>query len=153
MLFESSAEFTKLLPKDARLLGIDLGDKTIGLALSDIMRSIATPMETIERTKFGKDIVRLQDIITKQKVGGLVVGNPMNMDGSSGPRVQSTRTFISNVQKHIDIPVILWDERMSTMAVERMMVGEGDLSRKRRGELVDKLAASYMLQGFLDSLK
>ncbi|MFW0777363.1 MAG: Holliday junction resolvase RuvX [Rickettsiales bacterium] len=153
MLFDSSAEFINTLSKDARLLGIDLGDKTIGLALSDVMRSIASPMETIERTKFGKDVVRLQKIISEQRVGGLVVGNPMNMDGSSGPRVQATRTFISNVQKHIDIPVILWDERMSTMAVERMMVGEGDLSRKRRGELVDKLAASYMLQGFLDSLK
>lgn len=144
-------EFATSLPKTGRLLGLDVGEKTIGLALSDGSRTIATPHEIIERTKFAKDTEKLKAIIEKQGVAGLVIGYPVNMDGSHGPRTQSTRTFVSNLQKTIDLPMLLWDERMSTMAVERMMI-DADMSRTRRAELVDKLAASYMLQGFLDSI-
>lgn len=151
MPLASSAEFARLLPPEARLLGLDVGDTTIGLALSDVRRNIASPLETIVRNKFSKDIEKLKAVIAHQAVAGLVIGDPINMDGSRGPRAQSTRTFVSNLEKHLTLPMVLWDERLSTMAVERMMI-EGDLSRQRRAQLVDKLAASYMLQGFLDGL-
>ena len=151
MLLKTPAEFTASLPAHSRLLGLDVGDKTIGLALSDALRTIATPYDTIRRSKFTKDAETLATIISEQKIGGLVIGYPVNMDGSEGPRCQSTRTFVSNLQKTISLPMLLWDERMSTMAVQRMMTDEADMSRARRAELVDKLAASYMLQGFLDS--
>lgn len=131
-------------------MGLDVGETTIGLALSDLRRSIATPHLTIERKKFSKDIEQLKEVVEKNKVVGLVVGNPINMDGSEGRRTQSIRTFISNISKVFDLPILLWDERMSTQAVERMML-EADMSRKRRAELVDKLAASYILQGYLDN--
>ena len=144
--------FKGLLPHSGRVLGLDVGETTIGLALSDTARMIATPMETIERSKFSKDVEKLKDILSAQKVAGLVIGYPVNMDGSLGPRTQSTRTFVSNLEKHIKLPILLWDERLSTMAVERVML-EADLSRQRRAQLVDKLAASYMLQGFLDHMK
>lgn len=152
MLVNSSAEFLSALPQTGRIMALDVGSTTIGLALSDGLRSIASPLETIDRKKFSKDLAQLQSLIEKHAVGGLVIGNPLNMDGSAGPRTQSTRTFVSNISKSIALPMLLWDERLSTMAVERMMVDEADLSRARRAELVDKLAASYMLQGFLDSL-
>lgn len=149
MLIENQEKFAGILPKEGRLLGLDVGETTIGLALSDVLRGIATPFMTIERKKFSKDIEKLKTAITEQKVCGLVIGYPINMDGSLGARTQSVRTFVSNISKHIDLPMLLWDERMSTMAVEKMMI-EADMSRKRRAELVDKLAASYILQGFLD---
>lgn len=151
MLIATAKEFLTGLPKGKRLLCLDVGSTTIGLALSDTRRSIASPLETIERKKFAKDLEQLQKIIASHDVGGLVIGYPVNMDGSLGPRAQSTRTFASTLGKTIDLPMFLWDERMSTMAVNRMMEDEADLSRQRRAELVDKLAASYMLQGFLDS--
>ena len=132
-----------------RLLGLDLGSKTIGIALSDVLCRIATPMEIIKRTKFTKDSERLITIITEQNVGGLVLGLPLNMDGSEGPRCQSTRQFAQNIAGKIDIPIALWDERLSTVAVTRTLL-EADASRKRRQELVDKLAAGYILQGALD---
>ena len=134
-----------------RLLGLDLGSKTIGLALSDVMLSIASPMETIKRKKFTLDAERLLQIITEQNVGGLVLGLPMNMDGTEGPRCQSTRQFAANMLEKIDIPIAFWDERMSTMAVTRTLL-DADASRKRRGELVDKMAAAYILQGALDHI-
>ena len=151
MLIENAAEFAACLPREGRLLGLDVGEKTIGLALSDLRRGIATPLETIERGKFTKDMEAMKQIIASHKVAGLVVGYPVNMDGSLGPRTQSTRTFVSNLLKHIDLPVTLWDERLSTVAVQRTML-DADLSRARRAELVDKLAASYLLQGCLDRL-
>ncbi len=151
MLFKTSAEFRAALPTQSRLIGLDVGETTIGIALSDAMRTIASPHDTINRSKFTKDAGTLKQLVEAQKVGGLVIGYPVNMDGSEGPRCQSTRTFVSNLQKVIDIPMLLWDERMTTMAVERVML-DADMSRARRAELVDKLAASYMLQGFLDSL-
>ncbi len=152
MLIATAKEFAAALPAGARLLCLDVGEKTIGLALSDTRRSVATPYETIARGKFTHDMETLRRIIKEQNVGGLVIGYPVNMDGSQGPRTQSTRTFAANLGKIIDLPMLLWDERMSTLAVNRMMEDEADLSRARRAELVDKLAASYMLQGLLDSL-
>jgi putative Holliday junction resolvase len=139
------------LKKGERLLGLDLGSKTIGLALSDIRLTIASPMETIKRKKFTQDAERLLTIIKEQNVGGLVLGLPKNMDGSEGPRCQSTRQFAKNMAEKTDIPISFWDERLSTIAVTRTLI-EADASRKRQGELVDKLAASYILQGVLDNL-
>lgn len=152
MLIKNQEEFTRGLPKEGRLLGLDVGDTTIGLALSDLRRSIATPLSTIERKKFSKDIEQLKIIVTEHKIAGFVIGYPINMDGSNGARVQSTQTFVSNLGKHFDLPMLFWDERFSTMVVEKMMI-EADMSRKRRAELVDKLAASYMLQGYLDKVR
>ena len=135
-----------------RLLGLDLGSKTIGLALSDTTWRIASPLETIRRKKFTPDVERLFALVDEHDVGGLVLGLPMNMDGSEGPRCQSTRAFADNVIGKRDIPITFQDERLSTAAVQRMLIDEMDSTRKRRGELVDKLAAAYILQGLLDRL-
>ena len=137
------------LPRSARLIGIDLGTKTIGLALSDVQRVVATPLETIRRTKFTTDAERLAALCRTHAVAGLVVGLPLNMDGSEGPRAQATRAFIRNLAKHLDLPVVLWDERLTTVAVNRAMIA-ADASRARRAEVVDKIAAGYILQGALD---
>ncbi|WP_262690495.1 Holliday junction resolvase RuvX [Kordiimonas aestuarii] len=139
------------LPRGKRLLGLDIGSKTIGLALSDITLTIATPMETIKRKKFREDVAKLLDIVQKQGVGGYVLGWPVNMDGSEGPRCQSTKAFSNNLAKVSDLPQLLWDERLSTAAVERTLI-EADRSRSRRKELVDKMAAAYILQGALHAL-
>lgn len=146
-------ELAETIGGEDRLLGLDLGSKTIGLALSDVMRSIATPYELIKRTKFTKDANRLKEIIDQEGVGGLVLGYPISMDGSEGPRCQSTRDFATNILDKWDIPILLWDERMSTNAVERFLIGEADMTRKRRAEVVDKAAAAYILQGALDALR
>lgn len=141
-----------------RLLGLDLGSKTIGLALSDVMRTIATPMETLKRTKFTKDAEQLITIIREQDVGGLVLGFPIEMDGTEGSRCQSTRQFATNLDQAIEkaglplVPMAFWDERLSTTAVERVLIGEVDMTRKRRAEVVDKAAAAWILQGALDAL-
>lgn len=147
----SVRELKDLLPRRARLLGLDIGSKTIGLALSDTTLTIATPMETIKRTKFKDDAAKLLDIVQKQEVGGFVLGWPVNMDGSEGPRCQSTKAFSDNLAKLSDLPQIFWDERLSTAAVERTLI-EADRSRARRKELVDKMAAAYILQGALHAL-
>jgi putative holliday junction resolvase len=144
---------SEALPKGARLLGIDLGTKTIGLALSDPGRSIASPMIVLPRTKLKPDAAKLAEIIRVQGVGGLVLGLPINMNGSDGPRAQSTRAFARNLVEALDLPLAFWDERLSTAAVERALTDEADLSRARRAELVDKLAAAYILQGALDFLR
>jgi len=144
-------ELSSTLKKGQRLLGFDLGSKTIGIALSDVMLIVATPMETIQRTKFTKDAERILAIIYEQNVGGIILGLPKNMDGSEGPRCQSTRQFAKNLSEKIDIAICFWDERLSTVAVTRTLL-EADASRKRRSELVDKMAASYILQGVLDNL-
>jgi putative Holliday junction resolvase len=144
-------ELSSALKKGQRLLGFDLGSKTIGIALSDVMLIVATPMETIQRTKFTKDAERILAIIYEQNVGGIILGLPKNMDGSEGPRCQSTRQFAKNLSEKIDIAICFWDERLSTVAVTRTLL-EADASRKRRSELVDKMAASYILQGVLDNL-
>ncbi len=137
------------LPKGARLLGIDLGTKTIGLALSDVERRIATPLETLKRTKFTPDADAIRRVVHRFGVGGLVVGLPLNMDGTEGPRSQATRAFVRNLKPLVQIPVAFWDERLSTMAVTRTLI-DADASRARRGALVDKMAAAYILQGALD---
>lgn len=142
-------ELVALKSNKQRLLGLDVGTKTIGLALSDTSWQVATAKETIARTKFKKDLSHLQNVISAHDVCAFVIGLPINMDGSEGPRCQSVRQFAQNLLEQIHLPMIFWDERMSTMAVTRMMI-EADLSRKRRDELVDKLAASYILQGALD---
>lgn len=137
------------LKKDARLFGLDLGSKTIGLALSDVSRTIASPFHTIRRQKFTKDAELLLEYAEKHGVSGLVVGLPLNLDGSEGPRVQSTRAFVRNLAALTDLHFSYWDERLSTAAVERTLLAF-DASRKRRGEVIDKMAAAYILQGALD---
>jgi putative Holliday junction resolvase len=140
------------LQREARLLGLDVGTKTVGLALSDVTRSIATPYETIKRTKFTADARAIAAIVAKEGVGGLVIGMPFNLDGSEGPRAQSTRAFARNLSAHVDLPMSFWDERLSTAAVERHLI-EADASRKRRAEVIDRMAAAYILQGALDRLR
>jgi putative Holliday junction resolvase len=150
MLLGKPEELKDYVKHGQRLLGLDLGSKTIGLALSDAMWTIASPMETIAKKKFTLDAEKLFKIADENNVGGLVLGLPLNMDGTEGPRCQSTRQFAQNILKLRDIPIVFWDERLSTAAVQRMMIEEMDMTRKRRAEIVDKLAASYILQGFLD---
>ncbi|HUO89839.1 MAG TPA: Holliday junction resolvase RuvX [Rhizomicrobium sp.] len=140
------------LPERTRLLGLDLGEKTIGLALSDTQLTVATPMETLKRGKFSADAEKLDKIIAEQVIGGLVVGLPLNMDGSEGPSAQSARAFARNFAARSPLPILLWDERLSTAAVTRTLL-EADASRKRRGEVVDKMAAAYILQGALERLR
>lgn len=140
------------LPPAGKILGLDLGTKTIGVAISDGMRYSATPLETIRRTKFTQDAERIIELVAENGVVGLILGLPLNMDGSEGPRVQSTRAFARNLAPRLNLPIAFWDERLSTSAVTRMMI-EADLRRDRRAEVVDKLAASYILQGALDRLR
>jgi putative Holliday junction resolvase len=140
------------LAPGARLLGFDLGEKTIGLALSDTLRSIATPMETLPRGKFSNDAVKIEKIIADQNVGGLIIGLPLNMDGSDGPSSQSARAFARNFSARSHVPIVLQDERLSTAAVTRTLL-DADASRRRRSEVVDKMAAAYILQGALDRLR
>jgi putative Holliday junction resolvase len=140
------------LPPTGKLLGLDLGTKTIGVAISDGMRYSATPLETIKRTKFTEDANRLLALIAQNSIVGLVLGLPLNMDGSEGPRVQSTRAFARNLAQKTDVPIAFWDERLSTAAVTRTLL-EADVRRDKRAEVVDKLAASYILQGALERLR
>jgi putative Holliday junction resolvase len=135
-----------------RLLGLDLGEKTIGLALSDTGLSIASPLQTLKRGKFAVDASQLDHIISVQGVGGLVVGLPLNMDGSTGPSAQSARAFGRNWVTHSPLPLVFQDERLSTSAVTRTLL-EADASRRRRSEVVDKMAAAYLLQAALDRLR
>ncbi|QTN35328.1 Holliday junction resolvase RuvX [Cognatishimia activa] len=139
------------IPVMQAMMGLDLGTKTIGVAVSDGMQSVATPLETIKRKKFTQDAERLLQIIAERNIGAVVLGLPLNMDGTEGPRAQSTRAFARNLEKLIEIPITFWDERLSTVAAERALL-EGDTSRKRRSEVIDHVAASYILQGVLDRL-
>ena len=140
------------LPSSGKLLGLDLGTKTIGIAVSDALRYTATPLETIARTKFTSDAARLLELVEANAAVALVLGLPLNMDGSEGPRAQSTRAFARNLGQKTPLPILFWDERLSTSAVTRMLI-EADTRRDRRAAVVDKLAASYILQGFLDRLR
>jgi putative Holliday junction resolvase len=144
-------DIAKSLKTHDRLMGLDLGSKTIGVAISDVTRQIATPLETIARSKFSADAARLLSIAAREKVAAIILGLPVNMDGSEGRRAQSTRAFARNLARLSPLPLIFWDERLSTAAVERMLV-DADRSRARRAEIVDKLAAAYILQGALDRL-
>lgn len=139
------------IPVMQALMGLDLGTKTIGIAVSDGMQSVATPLETVKRKKFTQDAERLLQIIAERNIGAVILGLPLNMDGTEGPRAQSTRAFARNLEKLIPIPITFWDERLSTVAAERALL-EGDTSRKRRSEVIDHVAASYILQGVLDRL-
>ncbi|MGQ0672361.1 MAG: Holliday junction resolvase RuvX [Hyphomicrobium sp.] len=141
-----------MLAKGSRLIGIDAGTKTLGLALSDVTRTIASPLETILRSKFAADAERLLSHVSRHAVGGFVLGLPINLDGSEGPRVQSTRALARNLNRLSTLPILLWDERLSTAAAERTLL-EADASRKRRAEVIDKLAATIILQGALDRLR
>ncbi len=143
-------ELRAAVPAGKRLLGLDLGSKTIGLAICDSSFAIASPLETLRRRKFTHDAIDLEALIAERDVGGLVLGLPRNMDGSEGPRAQSTRQFAVNLLGRSDIPIAFWDERLSTVAVERLLIEEADLSRRKRGDVVDKMAASYILQGAID---
>ena len=138
------------LPTGLRLLGLDVGTKTIGLALSDPSLTVASPLQTIRRTKFTQDAQALEAIISEHGVGGLLVGLPLNMDGSEGRACQSVRQFAANLLERIDLPLAFQDERLSTAAVERMLVKEADMTRTHRAKVVDKAAAAYILQGALD---
>ncbi|WP_259780028.1 Holliday junction resolvase RuvX [Aestuariispira ectoiniformans] len=141
------------IAKGSRLLGLDIGEKTIGLAVSDPALRVASPITTIRRRKFTKDAEELEQIIEQHGVGGLVIGLPVNMDGSEGPKCQSVRQFARNMQyRGNDLPMAFWDERLSTSAVQKFLVDEADMTRKRRGEVVDKMAAGFILQGALDYL-
>jgi len=133
------------------LMGLDLGTKTIGVAVSDTMGSVATPITTIKRTKFSADAAMILKLVAERQIGGLILGLPRNMDGSEGPRAQSTRAFARNLTALTDLPIGYWDERLSTVAAERALL-EADTSRKRRAEIIDNVAAAYILQGALDRL-
>ncbi len=145
-------ELKAAIPLRARLLGLDLGEKTIGLALSDTLLTVATPFQTLKRGKFTADAAALLHIVSEHSVGGLIIGLPLAMDGSDGPPAQSARAFARNLAGKTELPIALWDERFSTAAVTLTLL-EADASRKRRAQIVDKMAAAYILQGALDRLK
>ena len=152
MIFEEIAEFAATLPRAGGLAGLDLGTKTIGVAVSDGLRQVATPLLTVKRQKFTLDAKALLAITDERGLAGIVLGLPRNMDGSEGPRAQSTRAFARNLRGLTDLPITYWDERLSTVAAERALL-EGDTSRKRRAEVIDHVAAGYILQGALGRLR
>lgn len=152
MICGEISDFVEALPPMRSVMGLDLGTKTIGVALSDRLWSVASPHETVQRRKFTLDAARLLEIAAAREVGGLVLGLPRNMDGSEGPRCQSTRAFARNLEKLTGLPIGFWDERLSTVAAERALL-EADASRKRRAEVIDSVAASYILQGVLDRMR
>ena len=151
MIFELIDDFAAELPRARALVGLDLGTKTIGVSVSDGLLSVASPLETIKRTKYTADAARLEQIIDARNIGGIVLGLPFNMDGSEGPRCQSTRAFARNFARQSELPITYWDERLSTVAAERALL-EADASRRRRAEVIDNVAAAYILQGALDRL-
>lgn len=149
---EDADDFARQLPAAGRLIGLDLGTKTIGLSLSDVTRMIASPLETIARTKFTRDVEALNAHIASHSICGLVLGLPRNLDGSEGPRAQSSRAFARNLNQRIALPILLWDERLTTAAAERLLI-EADSSRRRRSQVIDKMAANLILQGVLDRMR
>jgi putative Holliday junction resolvase len=152
VIVKTPVELAGRLKAGERLMGLDLGEKTIGLALSDVMRMIATPLVTLERTKFSADAQALISLMERNNVAGLVIGLPLNMNGTEGPTAQSARAFARNFEGKRPIPILLWDERLSTAAVTRTLL-EADMSRTRRKDVVDKMAASFILQGVLDAMR
>ena len=152
MIFEDITEFAAALPRAGAIAGLDLGTKTIGVAVSDGLRGVASPLTVIRRTKFTTDAEALLKIVADRALVGLILGLPRNMDGSEGPRAQSTRAFARNLERLTPLPISFWDERLSTVAAERALL-EGDTSRKRRAEVIDQVAAGYILQGALDRLR
>ncbi len=152
MIRDEFQDFAAALPPMAALMGLDLGEKTIGVAVSDRMRTVASPLETVRRKKFTLDSARLIEIVKGREIGGILLGLPKNMDGSEGPRCQSTRAFARNMARLTDLPIGFWDERLSTVAAEKALL-EADTTRKRRGQVIDHVAAGYILQGALDRLR
>ena len=146
-------ELPTLLPRYSALMGLDLGEKTVGVAVSDVTRMVATPLELIRKTKFTAEANRLLALIDERTIGGVVIGLPINMDGTEGVRCQSNRAFARNLLRLRDLPIAFWDERMSTMAVNRFLIDELDASRAKRAGLVDQMAAGWILQGALDRLR
>ncbi|MGA0606912.1 Holliday junction resolvase RuvX [Phenylobacterium sp. VNQ135] len=147
-------ELPATAPKNTPLVGLDLGEKTIGVAVSDATRMVASPLELIRKTKFTDDANALFKLMESRHAGGIVIGLPVNMDGTEGVRCQSNRAFARNLLRlRPDLTIAFWDERMSTMAVNRMLVGEADMTRARRADVVDKMAAAWILQGALDRLR
>ena len=151
MIYDEFEDFAAACPQMRGLMGLDLGDKTIGVAVSDLFGSVATPLETVKRRKFTLDAARLVELAEARQIGAIVLGLPRNMDGTEGPRCQSTRAFARNLVRLIEMPIGFWDERLSTVAAERALL-EADTSRKRRAEVIDHVAASYILQGALDRI-
>ena len=150
-ILDDPKNLPQFIESGQKLMGLDLGTKTIGLAVSDIMFKIATPLETIKRSKFTKDTQSLRAFEETHNIGALVIGLPLNMDGSEGPRVQASRAFARNLLQQKDQPIVFWDERLSTLAVTRTLI-DADMSRAKRADVVDKMAAAYILQGVLDLL-
>ena len=152
MIHDSFDAFAQALPPMRALAGLDLGTRTIGVAVSDRLAQVATPLETIRRRKFTQDAEALLAICAEREIGGLVLGLPRNMDGTEGPRCQATRAFARNIARLTDMPIGFWDERLSTVAAERALL-EADTTRKRRAEVIDHVAAGYILQGALDRMR
>ena len=152
MICNDPAEFKAALAPGTRLIGLDLGEKTIGVAVSDTLLTVATPRTTLKRGKFSTDAAVLETLIAENGAGGIVIGLPLNMDGTAGAAAQSARAFARNFASRAPVPILLWDERLSTAAVTRTLL-DADASRKRRGEVVDKMAAAYILQGALDAMR
>jgi len=152
MIHEEITDFLDALPSHRALAGLDLGTVTIGVAVSDLFLSVATPLETIKRKKFTLDAEKLLAILTARNIGGIVLGLPRNMDGTEGARCQSTRAFARNLTRLTEVPITFWDERLSTVAAERALL-EADTTRKRRAEVIDHVAAAYILQGALDRIR
>ena len=152
MICATIEEFAAALPRAGAIAGLDLGTKTLGVAVSDGLRGVASPLTTIRRSKFTADAQALLKIVEDRALVGLILGLPRNMDGSEGPRAQSTRAFARNLERLTPLPIGFWDERLSTVAAERALL-EADTSRKRRAEVIDQVAAGYILQGALDRLR
>jgi putative Holliday junction resolvase len=151
MICETPESYVSQIPPMGAVAGLDLGTVTIGVAISDVLRTVATPVVTIKRKKFGLDAAKLLELTTHRLIVGIVLGLPRNMDGSEGPRAQATRAFARNLEKLTPLPITFWDERLSTVAAERALL-EADTSRKRRAEGIDHVAAGYILQGMLDRM-
>ena len=151
MMINDSKQFREIIPLKNSILGIDLGKKRTGIAVSDINQKIASPLKVIENMKFNEILNILEKIVTERNICAIIVGDPINMDGSIGPKSQSSRSFIKNLSKELDIPILLWDERLTTVSAERSLL-EADISRKKRQQIIDKIAASIILQNFLDYL-
>ena len=150
-MINDSNNFREIIPNNKTILCLDLGKKRIGLAISDINQKIASPYDVLKEKKFSEILIILKNLIKKFDIGSIIVGDPINMDGSLGPKSQSSRSFITNISKDIDIPILLWDERLSTVAAEKSLI-EADISRKKRSKVIDKIAANLILQSFLDFL-
>ena len=151
MIYENILDFAGSISKEKALIGLDLGSKTIGVAISDSLKTVATPLKTIKRTKFSEEVTTLFKLISERDLSGIILGLPKNMDGSEGTRCQSPRAFARNINKFQYCPITFWDERLSTVAAEKALL-QADITRKRRSEVIDHVAASYILQGALDRM-